>query len=91
MAKQQRTREENGITLKYRKDTAFAVTEVAPVGSKHMKVVVQAVRFEKKSKQPIPVGPQREGVGGYKYTKDFNENIAYQLAFENAADQVLAM
>ena len=72
--------------LKERNGRTFLVLSNEMLGDRQARVTVQEMHKTKKG-DLVPVGHSTEGVGGYKYGKDFTPRVAFQCAFENAADQ----
>ena len=64
----------------------FEVLSERTVGDRQVRVTVQEFQFDKILKREVPVGAPKIGFGGFKKAKDFDYGIAFQAAFENAAD-----
>ena len=77
------------------KGKLISVQSVTSYGNRRLVVAGRAVRHTTTahsdgtiSRELLPFGPLLEGIGGFKYAKDFDYNLAKQAALENLVAQL---
>ncbi len=69
------------------KKRTFEIISESRHGGRLICVVLQQWKVVK-LRRMVPVGPRVEGIGGFKYAKDFDHSTAFQCAMENAVAQM---